>query len=412
MSVLRKALMGAAFVALSGSAAMAGCGVTAGNVKLLGNDFAAIHDVADAAATCAGDGVTFSSNLTSEHDKLGVPALTADPAQYTTVHVTASTIVPLLGGGLIRPLDDLVAKYGQGLKKTQLIMVDGKVMAIAFMANAQHLFYRKDILDQAGVEPPKTYEDVLAAAKAIRDKGLMQYPFALNTKVGWNLGEEFVNMYLGEGGSFFKQGTAEVAINNETGVKTLNMLKDLVAYSDPDFLTFDSNATSKLWESGNLALATLWGSRAAGLLDDTGSTPEVVSNTVLAGAPTVGGGTIPASTLWWDGFAIAKNITDADAEASFAAMVHGLSPDNIKAHNDDAVWLAEGYTPTPAAAGVTATAQAGAKPYPMLPYMGLLHTALGDNLAGFLQGSESAEQALADVEAAYTSAAKDAGFLK
>jgi trehalose/maltose transport system substrate-binding protein len=48
----------------------------------------------------------------------------------------------------------------------------------------------------------------------------------------------------------------------------------------------------------------------------------------------------------------------------------------------------------------------------MLPYMGLLHTAIGDNLADFLQGKESAEQALADTEAAYTAAAKEKGFLK
>ena len=38
--------------------------------------------------------------------------------------------------------------------------------------------------------------------------------------------------------------------------------------------------------------------------------------------------------------------------------------------------------------------QAGAKPYPMLPYMGVLFTAIGDNLAQFMQGQEeSAEQA-------------------
>ncbi len=55
--------------------------------------------------------------------------------------------------------------------------------------------------------------------------------------------------------------------------------------------------------------------------------------------------------------------------------------------------------------------QGGARPYPMLPYMGLLHTALGDNLAEYLQGNESAEQALADVTAAYTTAATEAGFL-
>ena len=39
--------------------------------------------------------------------------------------------------------------------------------------------------------------------------------------------------------------------------------------------------------------------------------------------------------------------------------------------------------------------------------MGLLHTALGNELADFAQGKESAEQALADVEAAYVAAAKE-----
>ncbi len=53
----------------------------------------------------------------------------------------------------------------------------------------------------------------------------------------------------------------------------------------------------------------------------------------------------------------------------------------------------------------------GTTPYPMLPYMGLLHSALGAELGDFMQGKESAEQALADIEAAYIAAAKEAGFL-
>ena len=48
----------------------------------------------------------------------------------------------------------------------------------------------------------------------------------------------------------------------------------------------------------------------------------------------------------------------------------------------------------------------------MLPYAGLMHTALGNELSDFLQGKESAEQALKDVEAAYMTAAKEKGFIK
>jgi ABC-type glycerol-3-phosphate transport system substrate-binding protein len=406
----RKIAAATAFTTLLGSTAYAGCGLSGGKVNILGNEFGAIQAVVAGAKECAGGGVTVEANLTKEHRDLQVAALTANPAQYSAAIVANSSIVPLMNDGLIRPLDDLVAKHGGALQPHQLITIDGKVMAVAFMANAQHLFYRSDILEAAGVGIPSTYADVVAAAKAIEAAGIMDNPVALNTKTGWNLGEEFVNMYMGTGADFFKPGSAEVSINNENGVAALNMLKDLVDVSSPDFLTFDSNATQALWEGGQLALATMWGSRGGGILDDEGSSAEVVNSTVLAGAPTLMGDNV-ASTLWWDGFTISANISDEDAEATFVALMNGLSDDVITANNDAAVWLSSAYTAGPASAGVAATASAGANPYPMLPFMGLLHGALGSELSDFLQGNESAEQALSDVEAAYTAAAKEKGFL-
>ncbi|MBO9441938.1 extracellular solute-binding protein [Phaeobacter italicus] len=410
MSITKLSMISATAVFM-GTTAYAGCGISSGNVSILGNEFAAIQAVAEGAKQCASDGVTVESNLNKDYRELQVAALTANPAQYTAVTTTNAAIVPLLGDDLIRPLDDLIAKHGQNLSKNQMITVDGKVMAVAFMANAQHLFVRKDVLEAAGVDVPTTYEEVIAAGKAIKDAGLMEHPFATTSKTGWNLGEEFVNMYLGFGGEFFKPGTAEPNINNEAGIAALNMLKSLTELSNPDYLTFDSNAVQASWEAGEIAMAHLWGSRGTGLLDNEGSTEEIVSNTLLVSSPTVGGGDIPASTLWWDGFSIASNISDEDAEASFIAMLNGISPEVVKANNDAAVWLVEGYEPSPASAGVFATAAGKTKPYPMIPFMGLMHTALGAELTEFLQGSESAEQALADTEAAYISAAKEKGFL-
>lgn len=411
MFLKKIALVGA--ISLWGSTAMAGCGLTGGNVSILSNDFPAIQAVAAAAATCAGDGVTVETNLTKDHKDIMVAALTANPAQYSSVIVSNSTLVTLMNDGLVRSLDDLVAKHGAGLSKNQLITVGGKVMAVAFMANAQHLFARTDVLEKAGVDGiPATYEDVIAAAEAIRAAGIMEHPVALNTKAGWNLAEEFVNMYMGTGADFFKAGTAEASVNNEHGIATLNMLKSLVAYSNPDYLTYDSNATQAEWEAGNLALATMWGSRGGAVLDNEGSNETVTSGTVLTAAPSWGNGERPASTLWWDGIGISTNVSDEDAEATFVAMLKGISSDVVKANNDAAVWLVEGYEPSAASAGVSATASNGAAPYPMLPFMGALHTALGAEITDFLQGTETAEQALADVEAAYTAAAKEQGFLQ
>jgi ABC-type glycerol-3-phosphate transport system substrate-binding protein len=395
-------------VLMTGSA-MADCSIS-GRVSIIGNEFPAIHAVADGAKACSGGEV--KANLTADHQKLNVAGMTGNPAEYTTAIIANSSIVALMNEDVIRPLDDLVAKHGASLKPNQLIKINGKVMAVAFMANAQHLVYRSDILEKAGVNPPKTYEEMLAGAKVIRDKGLLDYPLGGAYKAGWNLAQEFTNMYIGQGGEFFKPGSAEVAINNEAGIAALEMMKALSEYMNPDFLTHDSNATSAEWKAGNVAMMNMWGSRMGPLKDPEQSTPEVVKTTTLGSPMTVGGGSTPATTLWWDGWTVAKNVSDADAEATFLAMMNGINPSRL----DDkmatlAVWLIDGYQPTPAAVGVFAAAQMNATPYPMLPYQGLLHTALGNEIVDFMQGKEDAATALSDVEAAYTAAAREKGFL-
>lgn len=410
MSFLKASVAIGALIGTAGIAS-ADCGIEAGSVRILSNDFAALHTIAEAAETCASDTVTVTKNQTTEHKNIQVPALSTDPASYTVAVIATNSVMPLLSAGLARPLDDYVAKWGQDLQEQQLIRVDGKIMAIAFMANAQHLYYREDILAEHGIEVPTSYDEVMDAAQILRDKGVMQNPIASGYKPGWDLAAEFVNAYLGTGGEFFKAGSAELDINNENGIKTLETLKAMTGYMSPDYVTYDSNALQPLWEAGENAIQIQWGSRSGEYADESGPEPEIAKATKFAAAPTIGGGTIPSAALWWDGFVIAKNISDEDAEASFRAMMVGISPETVAANSADAVWLVKGYEPSPAALGVVADLDGGARPYPMLPYMGVLHSALGENLAQFMQGQESAEQALTDVTASYTTAAKEAGFL-
>ena len=406
----KKIAFAIAFAALS-SSVWAGCGISDGRVSIVGNEFPAIQAVGSAAAECAGGGVEVTKNLTADHQKINVQGMTGNPAEYTTAIIANSSIVALMVDDVIRPLDDLVAKHGQDIQKHQLVTVDGNIMAVAFMANAQHLVFRADILAQAGLNPPTTYEEMLVAAAIIRDMGLMQNPVGGAYKAGWNIAEEFVNMYIGHGGEFFEPGTAKVSINNQAGVDALNMMKSLSDYMNPDFLTHDSNATSAEWKAGNVAIMNMWGSRVGPLKSDEVAA-EVASNTDIAGPMTVGGGSIPASTLWWDGWTVAKNISDEDAEATFLAMKHAVRPEML---NDEtsllAVWLIDGYEPTTASRGVVAAAQMGTKPYPMVSYQGLLHSALGAEIIDFMMGKENATTALADVEAAYTAAATEKGYL-
>ena len=406
-----KSLTTASALAILTATSAAACEISA-RVSIVGNEFPAIQTVGAGAQACSGAEV--STNLTADHQEINLAGMQGNPAEYTSAIIANSSIVALINEDVIRPLDDLVAEHGSALKPNQLITINGEVMAVAFMANAQHLVYRADVLEQVGLEPPSTYEDMLAAAEAIRAAGIMENPVGGAYASGWNLAQEFNNMYLGYGGSFFEAGSAVPSINNEAGVNTLNMMKALSEYMNPDFLTHDSNATNAEFRAGNTALMNMWGSRAATLVEAEGVPQEVVDGFAIAGPMTVGGGDIPASTLWWDGWTVAKNISDEEAESTFIAMMNGIRPELMSDAEvtTQAVWLVDGYEPTEAAVGVFAAANANTIPYPMLPFMGLMHSALGAELSDFMQGNESAEQALADVEAAYTAAAKEAGFLQ
>lgn len=413
--ILKNSLAGAALLfttsLVTAGSHSADCGIEGGRLSIVGNEFPAIQTVAKAAQSCSGL-TEAKANLTADHQKINVAGMSSNPAEYTTAIIANSSIVELINQDVIRPIDDLVAEHGQDIPKNQLITIDGKVMAVAFMANAQHLVYRKDILEKIGMEPPKSYEELLAAAEKIRAEGILQNPVGGAYKAGWNLAQEFVNMYIGHGGEFYKTGSAEVSINNENGVAALEMMKSLSEFMNPDYLTHDSNLTSDEWEAGNIALMNMWGSRTGRLMDEEGSTEEVYSNTAVAGPMTVGDSGKRATTLWWDGWTVAKNISDEDAVATFLAMKHGISPSILDDETmGQAVWMIEGYKPAAVNEGVFSTISSGAAPYPMLPYHGLLHTALGDNIADFLQGKESAEQTLSDIEAAYSAAAKEKGFL-
>ncbi|MAW06149.1 MAG: sugar ABC transporter substrate-binding protein [Deltaproteobacteria bacterium] len=411
MKIFSKITLTSILMFILGHTTYAACGITSGSINILANDFPALRTYTDTAKACAGSGADFKVNHTSEHNNLAMAALSANPAEYSARIGANSSIVPLMNEGLIRPMDDLVAKYGKDLQKSQLITIDGKVMAVAFMANTQHLYYREDILNELGIPVPKTYEEVLAAAGKMRSSGKLLNPYAAAYKAGWNLAEEFVNMYLGYGGEFFKSGSAEPNINNRKGVKTLRMLKKLAGYSNPDFLTHDSEAIKVEWEAGKVGIMTLWASRSGTLLDDEGD-PAITAATKLAAPATVGGGSIPAATLWWDGFMLAKNRSDKDAKASFQALVHAATSKTMANDaSDQAVWLVEGFKPGPKSLGVLAAAKMGANPYPMLPHMSLMHGALGSEIVDFLKGKESAQQALADTEAAYRGKAKEKGFL-
>ncbi|GAA3238970.1 hypothetical protein GCM10020256_59750 [Streptomyces thermocoprophilus] len=77
--------------------------------------------------------------------------------------------------------------------------VDGTLYGLYFKAaHKSTVWYNPDALAQAGVQPPKTYDDLLKAGHTVSDSGLAA--FAVAGQDGWTLTDWFENIYLSQAG--------------------------------------------------------------------------------------------------------------------------------------------------------------------------------------------------------------------
>src|SRR5262249_2936040 len=72
----------------------------------------------------------------------------------------------------LAPLDDI---YGADKAKfnpadVDYLTVDGKVYGVKMIDDVMMLYYRKSVLAAAGIQPPKTFDELATAAKALTTK--------------------------------------------------------------------------------------------------------------------------------------------------------------------------------------------------------------------------------------------------
>ena len=186
-------------------------------------------------------------------------------------------------------------------------------------------------------------------------------------------------------------------------------MKRLSEYMDPEFLVSDSTYTAQQLQQKKIAMAHLWASRAQAMDDESES--QVVGLVRMASALAPEAGMIPATSLWWDGIVVPSSITDEEADAAFRVAMEGLDTEMAVSNPGAAIWLIKGYEPGRYAEGAIATANNGGVPYPASTQMGLMQTAIANNIADFFTGNADAQTTLAEIEDAYIVSAKEAGHL-
>lgn len=407
---LKQTLLASA-VALCPMVAAAECSVEgSGEVNVISNFFEALEVLANEMETCEGNGVVIDTKLTTDHKEETNKAFEAATSPFDAAAVANSSITLLQAKGQLMPLNDLVEKYRDeyDIEEGMLIRFGDDIAAIAFMVNAQHLFYRKDIFESAGVAVPTTWDELLAAADALKAAGV-EHPYGAAFGNSWELGNEYVNLLLANGGALFDPATSESTFETPEAIAALETMGALYKHMSPNAMSMDFGDVKRQLQQGDVAMAILWGNEASAMDNPEEST--VVDKIGFAPAPAMTAGGAPASTFWWDGYVIPKNL-DGDPDLTFQVLMHAMRADTVRANNDVTLWIRSAYEPGRYTSAITDTVVAGAPPFPMNPQASLAHSALGENIADFIVGKESAAESLADATRAYRAAAREQGLLK
>ena len=383
------------------------------DINIVSNSFPSVQHLAKEMESCNNANLKVAIKITPEARVEVERAFGSEgKSAFDAAVMSGGAYSTLVAKGQLQPMTDLVAKYRTKFKieDNMLVKSNGEVLAIAFQQNAQNLYYRKDIFDKLGLKVPTTYAEMLQAAAIIKAKEpSIEFPIAQTFAKGFDISTEFVNMYVGFGGKMFKPGSAAPAFNDEAGIKTIELMKSMMAFMTPNALASNSDDVMNQFQQGKAAMGVLWASRAARMDDPSAS--KIVGKMEFAAAPAAVPGGKSATHLWWDGVAMPKNIAN-DRDIVFQVLMDALDEETTKAGNDTTIWIRSVYKPTRFGTGVTLSMKAGAPIWPTEPYLNLATGELGKMVPEALGGTMTARQALDAAAVAYTKAATEKGFIK
>ncbi|MFG2679415.1 extracellular solute-binding protein [Streptomyces sp. NPDC048392] len=101
--------------------------------------------------------------------------------------------------------------------------VKGVQYGLPFAASTRVLFYNKTLFGQAGVTPPKSWDDLAEAAEALEEKGV-KYPYAL--PLGAEEAQAETMQWMLSGGGGYTDDVGTYSIDSPQNVTTFTWLKD------------------------------------------------------------------------------------------------------------------------------------------------------------------------------------------
>jgi len=296
--------------------------------------------------------------------------LTVGPTNVDTVRGTLSTQI---GSGSATPdvyEGDVTwpaqfAKAGLAVNLTKLFPADfwdrfspgaitlaqykGASYSVPSWTEAAFLYYRKDLLDQAGLPVPKTWEELMEQAKQIQATGAVKDGYTWQGAGYEGLTCDFSEVIADAGGGIASSDYKDATMDTPAGAKALNFLKETISsgvspkatptFQEPESLNDFTAGNALFMRNWSYAWAITQDPSQSKVVDKVGMAPlPTFEGQPYPGASTNGGGGMylnPHSKYQKQGITFLTWLTDVEAQSMFASVGKVL-PANVKAQTPEA----------------------------------------------------------------------------
>ena len=161
--------------------------------------------------------------------------------------------------GMLTDMDAFLDEIGEKDSYIPLALdygrtADGKLYTLPLELSTEMIWYNVDMFKDAGIEAPKTLDELLDDCKALNDKGYTA--FGIGGGDGWPLLRLLATYPFRMTGNDFLNdlSTGKAKMSDEPGMKAAEFMSDIGKYFQPGFSTTDVATGLNLFLSGKSAM--------------------------------------------------------------------------------------------------------------------------------------------------------------
>ncbi|MFQ4141711.1 ABC transporter substrate-binding protein [Chlorogloeopsis sp. ULAP02] len=137
---------------------------------------------------------------------------------------------------------------------------EGRLYRIPMRSDVGMLYYRQDLLQQAGFNPPETFADLIKISQALQQKDKINWGYLWQGRQYEGAAAMFVEVLEGFNGYWVNPETLEVGLDKPETLKAIAFLKDTIqkGISPPGVTTYIEEDTRRIFQSGQVAFLRSW----------------------------------------------------------------------------------------------------------------------------------------------------------